>query len=247
MSRKDLEALGSQRESLSSNPLLVKAEVGKPRRRCFTLPASSFTYGMPSVCLDGGASEALSSWNTYQNASASAPKKLAERDFIALNKAAVQSGLTTAQEQQQYRATHDIRLRDDSERTSSQSKSKLQQEMAFGISTRPSTPLFDLLEHRYQERWLQERREAERRQREKIIKKKLQGKVYETRASLMRRYSEPVEPPPLWKMKRWEQIPANLETFRTDKARTEAFHHHASDATSRTGVFGHGVYQAAIC
>ena len=75
---------------------------------------------------------------------------------------------------------------------------------------RPSTPLFDLLEHRYQERWLQERREAERRQREKIIKKKLQGKVYETRASLMRRYSEPVEPPPLWKMKRWELVSLSL-------------------------------------
>ena len=43
------------------------------------------------------------------------------------------------------------------------------------------------------------------------------------------------------------QIPANLETFRTEQARTAAFHHHASDATSRTGVFGHGIYQAAKC
>jgi len=36
---------------------------------------------------------------------------------------------------------------------------------------RPSTPVFDLLEHRYQEKWLQERREAEKKQREKISKK----------------------------------------------------------------------------
>ena len=89
---------------------------------------------------------------------------------------------------------------------------------------RPSTPVFDLLEHRYGERWLEERREAERKQRQKNNKKvlyrslspitislaflseqKLQG-VYETRASLMRRYSEPVDSPPLWKMKRWQKV-----------------------------------------
>ena len=80
MSRKDLDALGSQRESLSTNPLLIQvryfvsdsewtlnemlhvsqppqAEVGKVRRRCFSLPSKDFTYGMRSVCLDGGATE----------------------------------------------------------------------------------------------------------------------------------------------------------------------------------------------
>ena len=36
---------------------------------------------------------------------------------------------------------------------------------------RPSTPVFDLLEHRYGERWLEERRDIERRQREKNSKK----------------------------------------------------------------------------
>ena len=41
------------------------------------------------------------------------------------------------------------------------------------------------------------------------------------------------------------QIPGQLETFRTDKAKQRAFTHHASDCTSRTGVFGHGVYEAA--
>ncbi len=62
------------------------------------------------------------------------------------------------------------------------------------------------MENRYQEAWLQERREAEKKNREKIIRKKLQGKVYETRASLMRRYSEPVDPPPLWKMSQWAKV-----------------------------------------
>lgn len=38
------------------------------------------------------------------------------------------------------------------------------------------------------------------------MKKKLRGKVYETRATLLRRFSEPVEPPPYWKMKRWTDV-----------------------------------------
>lgn len=36
--------------------------------------------------------------------------------------------------------------------------------------------------------------------------RRLRGKVYETRATLLRRYSEPVEPPPYWKMKRWSAV-----------------------------------------
>ena len=61
---------------------------------------------------------------------------MAERDFIALNKAAVNNGLTTAQEQAQYRATHDIRRRDDSDMTSRKSTFKFDPEVTFGISTR---------------------------------------------------------------------------------------------------------------
>lgn len=41
------------------------------------------------------------------------------------------------------------------------------------------------------------------------------------------------------------QIPPKLDTFPSDKAKSEAFHYHASDGISRTGVFGHGIYQAA--
>lgn len=43
--------------------------------------------------------------------------------------------------------------------------------MTFGISTRPSTPVFDLLEHKYQERWLAGRREAEIAKRAKSVQK----------------------------------------------------------------------------
>jgi hypothetical protein len=139
-------ALGSQRESLSVNPLLVHSELGKPRRRCFTLPPADFTYGMRSVCLDGGASEALSSWNVH-HPTRGPLKKEPERNFIALNTRSVQCGLTTAQEQTQFRATHDIRRRDDEERKkASSAKIRFPPDMVFGISTRsPALSLAFLL------------------------------------------------------------------------------------------------------
>ncbi|XP_064396134.1 cilia- and flagella-associated protein 77-like [Halichondria panicea] len=242
MSRKEMGALGSQRESLSSNPLLMASEVGKPRRRGFTLPNATFTYGIRTENKDGGASEAMSNWHAHRPSAGI--KKIPQRDFIALNKRAICSGLTTAQEQTQYRATHNIWRRDDT-MTSEKNTPKFS-EMTFGMSTRPSTPIFDLMENKYQEAWLQERREYERKQREKMLQKKLQDKkVYETRASLMRHYSEPVASPPLWKMTRWAEIEPQLQTFRSEKERSVAFHQHSLDATSRVGVFGHGIYQAA--
>ena len=41
------------------------------------------------------------------------------------------------------------------------------------------------------------------------------------------------------------QIPAYLSTFRSDQAKDSAFKHHATDSTSRQGVFGHGIYEPA--
>ena len=71
---------------------------------------------------------------------------------------------------------------------------------------RPSTPIYQLLENKYGEEWLQLKREVEQEEREEAERKRLRGKVFETRATLLRRFSEPVEPAPLWKMKRWSQV-----------------------------------------
>ena len=112
-------------------------------------------------------SAAVSIWHAAKGSLAT-QNQTPEKDFIALNKMAAQNGLTTAQEQSQFRACHDIRRRD-KDRDSQLAKSRYPPEgMTFGVSTRPSTPLFELLENRYGEKWLTERREAERRQRDKI-------------------------------------------------------------------------------
>ena len=63
-------------------------------------------------------------------------EKKAPRDFIGLNKGAVQSGLTTAQEHFQYRATHDMRRKDSGNEKTSLRVKRIPPTMVFGIPTK---------------------------------------------------------------------------------------------------------------
>jgi hypothetical protein len=214
MSRKELEALGSHRESLDNNPLLVQSQLGKPRSRCFTLPGPDFTYGMKNICVDGGAVEAMSNWYVSPGKPVNKPKEL-ERDFVTLNKASVQAGLTTAYQQSQFRATHDIRRKPlDSVQDKSGKSIKFPPDMTFGISTRPSTPIFELLRYKYQDKWLQDMKESERKCRESDTEKKRQlGNIQETKASMLRKYVEPVDPGPMWHMKQFTNVSTMLMCY----------------------------------
>lgn len=63
-------------------------------------------------------------------------EKKAPRDFIGLNKGAVQAGLTTAQEHFQYRATHDMRRKDSGNEKTSLKIKRIPPTMVFGIPTK---------------------------------------------------------------------------------------------------------------
>lgn len=63
-------------------------------KRCFALPNDEFTYGRPNVPLDGGAAEAMTIREPIRHIRKK--EKARERDFIALNKGAVATGLVTA-------------------------------------------------------------------------------------------------------------------------------------------------------
>lgn len=69
-------------------------ELGKPLKRCFALPNDEFTYGRPNLPLDGGAAEAMTIREPIRQIRKK--EKAKERDFIALNKGAVATGLVTA-------------------------------------------------------------------------------------------------------------------------------------------------------
>ena len=63
-------------------------------------------------------------------------EKKAPRDFIGLNKGAVQAGLTTAHEHFQYRATHDMRRKDSGNEKTSLKVKRIPPTMVFGIPTK---------------------------------------------------------------------------------------------------------------
>lgn len=75
---------------------------------------------------------ALSKWRSHKTSWKYVPPP--GKDFVALNRAAVESGLTTAEQQQHYRATHDIRIKP--RKLEEKGGLNLPEDMVFGISTR---------------------------------------------------------------------------------------------------------------
>lgn len=246
--------LGANRETMLQNELLLRTELGKPKRRGIIIPAG-LTYGRPNGRRDGGSSEALHGWPTLSSTTLpfKRKEKTASRDFMSLNRAAVSAGLTTANAQYEFRATHDVRRKSQTEDSQRLRPRRMPPSMVYGISTRPSTPIFDLLEHKYQDKWLQERRKLElaKRQEEHKIgdndkQKRSPCQVYETRASLLRTYQNPVDADPLWQMPKFtKEARPSLQTFRSAKARQEAYENFETDKISRKGNFGHGTYESA--
>ncbi|CAG2257378.1 unnamed protein product [Mytilus edulis] len=244
--------LGNHRESMLYNELLLRNELGRPKNRAYTqVPKDgSFVYGRPNEERFGGADDALHGWPRNLSTTTLPFKskvKNSERDFMALNRAAVQTGLVTANENYEFRATHDVRRKTAGDEKTRTRTRRIPPSMVFGISTRPSTPIFDLLEHKYQDKWLQDRRKLEvsKRQEESKLRRN-PNCVYETRASLLRTYQNPVEDAPLWQLPRFkDNAKPSLQTFRSAGARRSAYGNYQSDQIARQGDFGHGARSAA--
>ncbi|XP_019497039.1 PREDICTED: cilia- and flagella-associated protein 77 isoform X2 [Hipposideros armiger] len=154
------ERLGVVRDSMFQNPLIVKAELGKPRERSYRLPGVNFNYGLYIRGLDGGVPEAIGHWNVFKQ-QPPCPHELT-RNYIAMNREAVRACLVTAPENLLYRQLNDIRISDQDDRRVKKEPPSLPPDMTFGIRSRPSTPFFDLLQNRYQQLWVQEQKATQR-------------------------------------------------------------------------------------
>lgn len=248
--------LGLHRETMLSNELLLRDKVGQPRTRGFYLPGGGFTYGRPNDKRDFTAADALRGWGGGVSSLPIDTKEAQPgRDFKGLNRAAVSAGLVTSGENYEYRATHDIRIQPSTKKEKARTR-RLPPTMVFGLPTRPSTPIYDLLEHKFQDKWIQQRYQQEIKQRKEEqhgsrfssarSSKKSGLLLYNTRATLLRTYQNPVEETPLWQMPRFtKSARPHLQTFRSTKGREEAFKNFDLDRISRKGVFGTGVYEAA--
>lgn len=251
--------LGEQRNTMFENPLHLRSELGRPLRRGYTdYPGDKWRYGQPYPPSNGGVADALGTWATLPGLSKSyAGESGGERDFMALNREATKLGLVKPHEQYQYRATHDIRRKPQTARDNSPRGTvrRLPPSHVYGISTRPSTPIHDLLENKYQGQWIKEMRAAEVAHRQQVQAATMSpaiettikaNKVHETRASMLRQYQVPVQSAPLWKMPKFtKNAQPALLTFRDDRQKSSAYNHAQTDRIARQGVEGAGVYVPA--
>ncbi|XP_014938981.3 cilia- and flagella-associated protein 77 [Acinonyx jubatus] len=234
------ERLGVVRDSMFQNPLIVKAELGKPRERSYTLPGIDFNYGLYVRGLDGGVPEALGHWNVFRQ-QPTCPHELT-RNYIAMNRGAVKAGLVTAQENFLYRQLNDIRISDQDDRHVKKEMPSLPPNMTFGVVARPSTPFFDLLQHRCQQLWAQEQKATQKASKLEKKHKVVLGKLYETRSSQLRKYKPPVKLDALWHMPQFQKVPPHLDTFFTEADRQRAIKAHQEEHAVRQGTLRMGNY-----
>jgi len=104
---------GAARRSMQTNPLLVKAQLGKVKPSMFNNPPANHAFGYTLPRDPEHAREVTMIWKEHskspgQDARADGKPNL---DFTKMNIMAAKSGLTTAKEQHQFRAGHQTRVR----------------------------------------------------------------------------------------------------------------------------------------
>ncbi|KAI1232144.1 hypothetical protein IHE44_0007203 [Lamprotornis superbus] len=130
----------------------VLPELGKPMRNCYSLPGLHFTYGMYMHKRDGGVPEAIGHWDSVK---AKPHKRVMPPDFVTMGRRAVDEGCTKAREFALYYKYMDIRCKD---KNILRYGGKIPPGMTFGRPPRPSTPIFDIMQHRYKELWMEHQR-----------------------------------------------------------------------------------------
>ncbi|XP_022620474.1 cilia- and flagella-associated protein 77 isoform X1 [Seriola dumerili] len=258
--------VGVVRDSMMTNPLLIKASLGQTRSRGLSVPGPDFTFGTNSSSLrDGGVAEAravkpagscsfqpcpcavsvLSSWRVQSRRGESAPQRPLVPDFVSLNREAVKSGLVTSKELSQYRAQGGgARTKPPAPKQQEGGASwrPAVPDITFGVTTRASSPLSDLLSHQYARRWLDQQLSRNPTSNHRELHRIKPGCIPDTRTSLLRRSRAlPVTQTP-FRLPRFSQVPPALDTFRDQEARLRALRAHQSDSVSRRGHQGQGTY-----
>ncbi|XP_009079295.1 PREDICTED: uncharacterized protein C9orf171 homolog [Acanthisitta chloris] len=212
------ERLGVVRASMLRNPLILKEEVGKPQRNCYSLPGFDFTYGL-YIPRTEGVAEAIGHWNTVDPRFTE--RRIMGRDFITMNRGALKEGCVTAREHNMYYKFKDLRLKGGPTH-SRRRPPKIPMDMTFGMPPRPSTPLFDLLQHRYKELWMEKQRARTIIQRVEKNKSQLTD-VRDTYSSYLRKHPLPAKKESFWHLRRFEKVGPHLSTFPDPDARRKAF------------------------
>jgi len=233
--------IGEQRDTMLQSELQILSELGKPHRRGHKLPPESFTYGISMPRRDRGVAEAMS--HMVEKERAANPDFEFVRDYSALNKAALEAGMISAKDQSRFRSVHDIKKKVFIRDVKSKKPIKFSDDMVFGTPCRPSTPIAEVLEHRFLQRWVEtmQAKEASAKKERADAANAFKGS-YHTKSSLLRQAKIPVDPKPLWKLSKFADGENQVDSFRTEAQRRKAFSANSFDSLARQGTFHTGIY-----
>lgn len=240
--------LGVKREPMLRNELHLRNDLGKRRPRSYMMP-DHWVYGLENPVATDTVSHALRGWDLNEDVLEVKVPEESERNFIALNKAAVIRGLVTAPEHNHFRSLNDIRMSVKKKVVPRYAKISLPEDANFGDAPRICTPIGDVIANKFGEKWFHMQRDELGKEINQSSKTKINKRiVFETRASLMRQYQQPVKEGPLWQLPRfYKSAKPHLETFRTEEARKKAMSDFSFDKIARKGKIPHqrGIYTAA--
>ena len=200
-----LNRTGAHRPN-KTNPLLIKPLLGCVKATVYDLPSANgnlqHEYGLPQVRDGSSSAEVVGNWAQHDPNH----KAQAGRDFKQLNKHAVVEGVINCKQMQDYRKTHDFRLKLGSDKVAEQKP--YDASTSFGRPTNASTSFNDLFSHSYRYDWVAEATPAE-----EVLKTKKPKKPTMTKTALAQvaasqakmAVEAPKEP---WKMKAFANVPA---------------------------------------
>ncbi|XP_060926938.1 cilia- and flagella-associated protein 77 [Limanda limanda] len=207
--------MGVVRDSMLTNPMMIKVFLGHSRSRGFLLPGPDFTFGTSSSSMqNGGVAEVLSSWRVQPRREAVDPHRVLVPYFVSLNRNAVKAGLVTSNDLRQYRAqvgggkTKNLAPQ-------LQEGGASQKLVAPDITTRPLSPLSDLLSHQYARRWKEE--QLSRIQTSNHNQQLRTKPGSDSRTSLLRRSRPLPVPRPQVTLPHFTQVPPAVNSFRTSR------------------------------
>ncbi|CAF1272683.1 unnamed protein product, partial [Adineta ricciae] len=182
---------GKQRASMLESELQLLSEVGKCHRRGHKLPPSDFVYGLRNIQHDRGVAEALCQSFTEQ--SRNSPEFILVRDYLALNRAALEAGATTARNQSRFRMIHDIHKKV-SLRCSPRVRNTrtFSNDTVFGLPYKPSTPMAQILQNQFANQWLETIQNQQMNLKKQQIDTTAPSNRYHTKTSLLRQVKVPV-------------------------------------------------------
>lgn len=190
-----------------TNPLLTKTQLGTVKATTYELPTSfQHSYGLVQVRDGLTSGMVVDNWMAHDGTKDVAPA----RDFRALNKGAVMSGHVDCKGMQEYRGTHDFRVKLGSEKK--QSSMPIDENTSFGRPTRPSTPFGDLMSHGFRYDWVMQTASADEFLKARAMKKPPSTKASAGHAagSAERREKAEMAAPAPWKMKKFATVASRV-------------------------------------